>query len=156
MTKKIKLTQGKFTLVDDDDYEKLNKHKWYACYHGKNCYVVRSSPNINGKYHEIRMHRQILGLKYGDGKIADHRNRITLDNRRSNLRIVSKSMNNRNNNGHSHNTSGYPGVCWHKAGKKWMSYISMNNKQIYLGLYESKQDAIEAREQGEIKYWNDS
>ncbi|GAH21431.1 unnamed protein product, partial [marine sediment metagenome] len=44
-----------------------------------------------GKNIQIPMHRQILGLKPGDGKIVDHINRNPLDNRRVNLRIVSQA-----------------------------------------------------------------
>ena len=151
MTKKIKLTQGKFALVDDDDYENLNKHKWFAAWHGWAYYAQRRTTMKNGR--QIQMHRKILGLEYKDGKIVDHINRKPLDNRRANLRVVKPSENNQNHSGYSHNTSGHNGVAWHKRDKEWQAYISIDNKRIYLGGYENIDDAIRARLEGEAKYW---
>ena len=148
MTKEILLTQGQITLVDDNMYDELNKHKWYAYKH-RNTYYARR----RGGGEAIHMHRQILGLSKGDGKITDHRNRDGLDNRRDNLRVVSNAINCRNHGGHPHNTSGVNGVCWNKHTSKWMARIKVNSKQIYLGVHLCIEDAVEARRQGEVEYW---
>jgi len=42
------------------------------------------------------------------------------------------------------NTSGVPGVSWHKAASKWRAEITINNKYKYLGLFNNKQDAGDA------------
>lgn len=52
------------------------------------------------------------------------------------------------------NTSGHKGVSWNKQRSKWHSRIAVNGKEIHLGLFDNIEDAIEARKQGEIKYWN--
>lgn len=54
----------------------------------------------------------------------------------------------------SRNTSGHVGVTYHKTNKKWHSYIGINGEVINLGFYESKEDAIKARLEGELKYWS--
>ena len=152
MTKQIPLTQGKFALVDNDVYDGLNKHKWYAR-KGKKTYYARR--NVwNGKEQvAILMHRQILGLYYRDGKITDHKNRNGLDNRRENLRVVSNMENMHNHGGHTRNMSGYNGVFWDKRRNKWRAQIGVNGKPVYLGIYNNIKDAIEARRQGELAYW---
>ena len=49
------------------------------------------------------------------------------------------------------NTSGYPGVCWVSKREKWQAKIDVNNKRIHLGLFDQKEDAIEARKKAEKK-----
>ena len=55
----------------------------------------------------------------------------------------------------SNNTSGVVGVSWDKRASKWISYIKINGKQIYLGAYNDKNDAIAARKAGEEKYFGE-
>jgi hypothetical protein len=86
MTKYIKLTQGKQTIVSEQDYDELSKYKW--CYN--NGQAVRNA-NVNNKHTIISMHRQILQV---DAKERiSHVNGDNLDNRRENLRLVSKAKN---------------------------------------------------------------
>jgi len=93
--KEIKLTQGKFAIVDDADYNWLNQWKWYAkiCSNGKRIYVARFQ-RINGKPTTIYMHRIITNCP--EDKEVDHINGDSLDNRRKNLRIVTRSENSNN------------------------------------------------------------
>jgi hypothetical protein len=147
--KEIGLTQGMVALVDDGDYEWLNQWKWYAGKLGNGYYASRH----NGQP-VVLMHRQILGLVPGDGKIADHENRDSLDNRRKNLRVVSKSKNCLNHNGHIDNTSGHTGVSWHKPRKKWQAYIRVNGKTVYLGVYKKIEDAVRSRVLAEEVYYS--
>ena len=78
MSKKIKSTQGKFIIVDDDLFEELNQYNWCANRKGKTYYAERRGSGVI-----VYIHRQILNLKSGDGKIVDHINHNGLDNRRS-------------------------------------------------------------------------
>ena len=67
--KQIQLTQGKVALVDDLDYDWLSQWKWYAHKEYGECfYAVRHSYQREGKRRLIPMHRQILGLEYGDSR----------------------------------------------------------------------------------------
>lgn len=142
MSKRIPLTQGKFAIVDDEDYEWLSKYKW-CLFTKKNHnlqYAYRSSKQ-NGKRVAIFMHRLILGLSAGDGKMTDHKNRNGLDNHRINLRVCTNRLNQGNSKIRKDNTSGFKGVVWHKQARKWMSEICHKGTLIYLGLFENKLDA---------------
>ena len=52
-----------------------------------------------------------------------------------------------------YNTSGRTGVSWHEGGQKWMVTIDHQCKRIYLGLFESFDAAVEARQRAELKYF---
>ena len=83
----------------------------------------------------------------------DHVNRNRSDNRLVNLRDVTNKQNLQNAGKYSHNTSGHPGVSWHKQRSKWQAKITHNQKQIHLGYFENLEEAIAARKAGELKYW---
>ncbi len=136
MTKSITLTRGKVALVDDADYERINKHKWYI---NENGYAVRTQWMPPKK---IRMHREVM--KTPDEMITDHINGDKLDNRKSNLRICNDSQNAANGRIRNTNTSGYKGVSWHKQNKKWRAYIVISGKQKSLGLYDTPREAAKA------------
>jgi hypothetical protein len=127
--KSITLTRGKVALVDDADYEWLNKYKWYS---GARGYVI-SSTTADGKKGVMYMHREIM--KTPRDMQTDHINGNKLDNRRSNLRICTSAQNRANKGKQSNNTAGYKGICWSKAAKKWQAQITVNKKTIYLGLF---------------------
>lgn len=131
--KEIELTQGKVALVDDDDFELLNQWKWYY-HHG---YAVRKC-----KEKMIFMHRIILKTPVGFD--TDHINCKKLDNRRSNLRMCTKSQNQANKGIGASNKSGYKGVMWYKQTKRWHSQITHKGKKYHLGFFKNISDAIEA------------
>jgi hypothetical protein len=93
------------------------------------------------------MHREIMGA--ASGQIVDHANGITLDNRKSNLRVASARDNSNNvTSSKNQKNGGYKGVCWHKRAGKWEAYISSGEvkdngkrRRVYLGLFV---DPIEA------------
>ncbi len=86
----------------------------------------------------------------------DHINRIRTDNRVANLRDVSTKQNMQNAGKYSSNTSGHPGVSWHKRISKWVASITHNKKRIHLGYFENLEEAIAARKAAEKLYWSDT
>lgn len=143
--KKIILTQGKFALVDDEDFLELSKFKW--SYDGN---YARRAIYINGKQKIIRMHRLLANTP--KGMDTDHINRNKLDNRKSNLRVCSRSENKINQNMLSKNTSGFIGVSWSKPLKKWVARISIKNKKTHIGVFNTKEEA--AKEYNVVAYKN--
>ena len=69
--KRIVLTQGKYALVDDEDFERLNQFKWCVMKGLRTIYAYRKSPMIKGKQDTIYMHHEIIG-KPQKGFVADH------------------------------------------------------------------------------------
>ena len=97
---------------------------------------------INSK--EYLAHRLIFLMHKGYlPKTLDHINGDRLDNRIENLRAVTASQNQHNRKLNSNNKSGYKGVAWVKNMKKWKACISLENKTINLGNYNTPEEADE-------------
>jgi hypothetical protein len=145
--KTIPLTKGKFTIVDDDDFEWLNSFKWFYLSTG---YAARNPRDNETSTNTILMHRFILNLN-GIPQ-ADHISGDRLDNRRGNLRVVTPHENAFNRGRNRNNRSGFKGVCWHVCANKWRAYINLNRRQIHLGLFKDKNDARDAYRTAVVKY----
>lgn len=136
---RIPLTQGKYAIVDAEDYEWLNQWKWYASYEpDRNLFVAKTRINTRA----VRMHRMILNAP--NGVLVDHKNYKPLDNRRVNLRLCSNAENavNCKKKKRSNKASRYRGVCW--ARNNWCAEISFERKKFYLGRYETQIAAAHA------------
>ena len=105
MTRLIWLTKGFSTIVDDEDYHELSKHKWQVVPSAEKIYAKRRAKKRLGETRDtIMMHRYILSAD--DEHEVDHINGNSLDNRRCNLRIVTRSENMANRAIFRNNTSG--------------------------------------------------
>lgn len=131
----IKLTQGKYAIVDERDYDWLSQKRWYAWWSGGHWYVRRCGDNGT----KIFMHRQILNAQKGE--VIDHINNNGLDNRRKNIRKCTWQQNAMNMKPHKDSSSKYKGVFWHKKGKKWSAQIRVNGHRNHLGLFVKEIDA---------------
>lgn len=144
----IPLTRGKKTIIDDQDFDRISKYKW--CIHCDS-YAVTS---INGKI--VMMHRFLL--KTPEGFDTDHINGNKLDNRRSNLRIVTRSQNMANTRIRRSNKSGYKGVFYFKFGhrsKRWKAKIKVNYKMIDLGYFLTKEEAAKVYNLAAVKHFGE-
>ena len=83
----------------------------------------------------------------------DHEDRNGLNNKINNLRLATRSDNCKNRSMAENNTSGVTGVSWAKKRRRWEARLKMNGKQKYLGYFVNKEDAIQARKEGEKKYF---
>lgn len=146
--KKIKLTgmyaDNKYALVDDRDYARCIKKSWHLSPEGR----PRSSHKINGRWKLITIHRFILGFPNSH---IDHKNRNPLDNRRSNLRLCTRAQNAANSPPKS--KSGMKGVTKHHF--KWATRIKVNQKDICVGLYKTKEEAAAAYNEAAKKYFGE-
>ncbi len=125
-------------IVDDADYEQLRRWRW-ALTRGYASRLTVLGENGFRKGRRMLIHRQLLGLAFGDPREGDHLNGNRLDNRRANLRIVTVAENRQNQNaaGHRDGSSRYRGVCWDAARGKWM--VRANHK--HLGRYDDEDEA---------------
>lgn len=155
--KKIKLTRGKFALVDDEDFDYLNQWKWNAMPDKDNWYATRTD-RIDGKK-TIRMHRQLMQAE--KGVPCDHIDRNGLNNQRSNLRLCSITENNQNRaKRNSIVSSEYKGISWHSRIKKWQASLGYKGKKVHIGYFLNEKEAALAHDKkakelhGEFAYCN--
>jgi len=144
--KYIPLTQGKYALVDDEDYEVFIQWKW--CYYQEG-YAARKSDFIPRK--TVLMHRKIMQAP--TGMQVDHINGDKLDNRRANLRLCTSQQNTLNQPKRRMETSSqYKGVCRDKKTGRWRAMITVNGKQKSLGRFADEIDAAKAYDDAAIQH----
>lgn len=148
--RRIPLTQNKYMLVNDSDFGFLSAFRWDAI-NGENNTYAHSS--IKRNVAPIRAH--VLIMNPSDGQFIDHRNHIGLDNRRSNLRISTKSQNGMNKNKKSKTSSKYIGVYYNRQRRNWVAKITINRHTISLGSFRSEKRAATARDAASLKYFKE-
>lgn len=126
--KLIPLSNGKFTKVDNEDFEKLKDINWYF---SKTGYADNRKLG--------KLHRYVM--KVSDNMFIDHINGDKLDNRRSNLRICSVQENNCNVDSRKGSSSHFKGVSFNKLSSKFEAYITHKGFREHLGLYDNEQEA---------------
>jgi len=144
----IPLSKGQYAKIDKKDLSQISEYGWSV---SAGYAVARAKEKGNLK--SIRMSRLILGLSSNDERMADHINHDTLDNRRANLRIVSRSGNSMNSvkrrsvDGGKPLTSRYIGVSFDKRNNKYSASVKINGKRIFLGQYCSEDTAATVRDE---------
>lgn len=132
----------KLVLIDTNKINSINHIKW--CVNKTNTTKVGdtlyASGMANGK--SVRLHRLLCNTPIG--YCTDHINGDTLDNRLANLRVVSYA-------GNAFNQPRAKGYGFHKASGKYQSYIKINGKLQYLGLFDTSQEARAAYVAAKLK-----
>jgi hypothetical protein len=138
----IPLNHGKFAIIDNEDFAYLSQWKWTLSNTG---YAKRAQHlwvrQGRRKSITILMHREVASTP--KGKTTDHKNHITLDNRKENLRVCSKSENACN----LKRTD--KGI--RKCGKRWSARIRKDGKEYHLGMFDTKENASEAYANAAVK-----
>lgn len=153
--KEIPLTQGKFAIVDEDDYEWLSQYKWYA-YKDKKSKTYYARRNIwTGKKKQtaIQMHRMVMGCSPKDGKTVDHINFDGLDNRKVNLQAVPRQINIHRRLRQKNNHTGYIGIQWKKKKKWWEAWVTLDKKKTYCGHSKDPREAAGKRDKVVAEYY---
>lgn len=132
---------------DLEDYDKIKNYCWYERDDG---YIVTSTNNKT-----LRMHDFVMNANTKTKEKVDHIYHNTYDNRKTHLRICTNAENNHNKGLRCDNKSGCSGVTWNKKNHKWFAKITVDGKQIYLGLFSNIEDAIKTRKEAEKKYFNE-
>jgi HNH endonuclease len=151
--REIYTSKGDAIAVDDDLYENLDEYKW----HIHQGYACRSVQTEKGS-RKMRMHREILGLSWGNqgsnAEVVDHIDGDKVNNTRSNLRICTKQENEWNRHAYSSNTSGYPGVRLRtdSSQNSYQAMIKVNGDDKCLGSFPTPEKAYIAYLEAKIFY----
>lgn len=142
-------SNGQEFYFDIEDYDVIKNYCWHITSDG---YVAANGGNNK----TIMMHRLIFEPTDNFFDI-DHKHgkKSRNDNRKSNLRRATRSQNLMNVDVRTNNSSGTTGVYYKKSINKWVAYIYVNYKQIHLGTFTKKEDAIAARKEAEVKYFGE-
>jgi len=158
--KRIPLTQGKFAIVDDNDFDWLNQWKWCAAKSRCGYRAVRSIKK-DGKWTTCSMSRFILNAPIH--LLVDHKNHIIHDNRKSNLRLCTPSQNCANQIIKLGGASKHKGVSYdtsRKRNKRWVARLNSCGNYINLGRFLTEIEAAKAYDAkakevyGEFAYTN--
>lgn len=139
--KEVVMNNGRSFVVDDEDFELINQHRWRPDKDG----YPRTSFRNEGKFIDKRINRFIMEQHSHDikGKIVDHKDGNILDNRKSNLRVTDKKGNAWNKTRKVETTSPYRGV--RKVGdNKWIANVIINYEFIRIGTFTNEEACANA------------
>lgn len=125
---------GRKSVMDLEDLERLGTKKWHIC---KSGYVFRNY-RIGTNNKKVLLARAIMG--HPEGMQVDHINKDKLDNRKSNLRIVTHQENSWGRK-HKNRSSPFIGVCIRANGKWHAQSSELDGKRVSLGCHNSEIDA---------------
>jgi hypothetical protein len=129
------IKQKLFATISLEDFEKCRKVKW----------CLQDGYPFNNAFGKLSRYVK----NYKGPLFIDHRDGDPLNNQRENLRKATVSQNNMNTCLASNNTSGVKGVRFDKERQKWIARIVINGKEINLGRFAKKEDAVKARKEAE-------
>lgn len=140
--RRIKLTQGKYAIVDPEDFERLNQYKWFCTHYG---YAARKMPMKlrKGKEQHVLMHKELCPAP--DGMVVDHINRNPSDNRKANLRPATKQQNCWNAKfKRKPGSSRYTGIYFDKRKGKWLVHMEIDGRSRSFRYYADELEAAKA------------
>lgn len=127
-----------FTVtIDAEDVERVNRHRWFCDSQG---YVSRNAV-MGGRRTRQKLHRFLLNLPPGDDPCVDHINRDRLDNRKANLRTLTRAQNSQNKCSTTGASSVYRGVHWDPRNKRWRAFVKHRGVRTHLGLFADELEA---------------
>lgn len=145
-------SNGDTFYFDKEDYDIISNYVWHKDKYG----YMKTNLIVNGKRTLSLMHRMIaIENGYDENFVIDHINRVKTDNRKKNLRTCTIRENIINSSIRKNNSSGVVGVSWDKKRNKWSAQICVHRKNIHLGMFDTKDEAEDARKRAEKKYFGE-
>lgn len=135
-TSGIFTSKGEEILVDTEDLPVLIPYNWVVFNTG---YAMAKGKQTNYERDTIAMHRLLMSPP--KPMVVDHINQQRSDNRKNNLRVVTRSENHLNCGLYKSNTSGFRGVSWLKKRNCWRATIKKEGKQHCVGYFQKASDA---------------
>jgi hypothetical protein len=127
LNRRVPLANGRGTaLVHAMDYELVSQYVWSLSPQDHTSYARRRYRGADGRWSTQYMHPLVSGQKN-----ADHKNLNGLDNRRSNLRPADNSHQGAHRGKPKNNMSGFIGVHWDKANRKWRGEVWKDGKRAW-------------------------
>jgi hypothetical protein len=148
MARQVPLTQGQHALVDDDDYARVMQHKWFAAFDNSSR-VFYAKRNVGKRMQTLAS----FVVNVPIGTLVDHINRDTLDNRRVNLRVVSKRVNNTNRNQKRTATTAHVGVSYLPKRQRWCATICYAPNKRIRRIFMTEAEALAQRKAWEQQYY---
>jgi hypothetical protein len=151
--RRIYLDEGLWTIVDPPDYYRYGCFKWCLDGHDGKFYAVRGARVGIDDTKKVRLHREIINAP--KGLYVDHQNGDSLDNRRANLRIATRSQNMQNmkrRKNKADTSSQFVGVYSDKSRGLWAYQLRANGKVVSVGRFATEIEAARARDIAAIKY----
>lgn len=136
-------------IFDLEDYDIVSKYSWFV----DNGYVKTSIVKEDGSLFSLFLHRLLMCEDIHEDIFIDHINHKTWDDRKNNLRKVTPGENMMNRKTTKNNPYNVNGITF-KDGK-WCAKIGYRHKEIKLGRFSTKEEAIAARKQAEEKYYGE-
>lgn len=131
--------------IDAADAAWASQWRWHLTPNG---YAARNGDPESATGRAIYLHRELLGLTYGDGLEGDHIDRDTLNDRRGNLRVATHAQNVQNVTVRRKATSAYRGVSWNSERGRWAASVTVRSKMHQLGYFDDEVEAAEAARAG--------
>lgn len=138
-------------IIDKEDFDCVKNYQWHIENSRRNLQYGQASTNGLLPTKTIRIHKIIIP----NAIQVDHINHNGLDNRKSNLRACNNRENNCNKSFQRNPKSGYTGIRYNEKVGSYYVRIMVHKKEISLGHYKTLEDAIEARKQGELRYFGE-
>lgn len=126
----------RWVLIDAADKPLFDQKRWWVV--GKTGYVMGQSGRGDKA---VFLHRWLAGLKPGDRREMDHKNRRRRDNRRCNLRIVSHAENCGNT---SRRSARHRGVTWRPDRRMWEASVRIAGRTHFAGRFADEAEAADA------------